>query len=172
MSGRKVTTAVTMSVLVVVLVAMAVLGFSQLTAPLPGTGSSSSASCSEAKKQVQAFLKRSEVQVSVFNAGTQKGLASTTLMKIEEAGFRAGEAGNAPSGTRVGRVRVWTTETDDPAAKLVARALGRRTRIEVTEKDLGPGVDVLVGNQFTDLDPRAAKRIRLTRPVETCTQAD
>lgn len=171
-SGRKVTTAVTMTVLVAVLVTMAVLGFSQLTAPLPGTGSSTSTGCSGAEKRVQTFLGRSEVQVSVFNAGTRKGLASTTLMKIEAAGFRAGDAGNAPSGTRVRRVRVWTTETGDPAARLVARALGRRTLVEVTRKDLGPGVDVLVGDQFTDLDPRAAERIRLTKPVKTCTQGD
>lgn len=172
MSRRKVTTAVTMSVLVVVLVTMAVLGFSQLTAPLPGTGSSSPTSCSEAEKQVQTFLRRSEVQVSVFNAGTQKGLASTTLEKIEEAGFRAGNAGNAPPGSEVRRALVRTTETDDPAAALVAQALGRRTKVEVTRADLGPGVDVLVGDLFGELDPGAAKRIKLTQPVETCIQVD
>lgn len=171
MSGRKITTTVTMSVLVVVLVTMAVLGFSQLTEPLPA-GPSSSTSCSDAEKQVQAFLKRREVQVSVFNAGTKRGLASATLEKIEEGGFRAGNSGNAPANAKVRRALVWTTEPDDPAAALVAKALGRRTKVEVTTTDLGPGVDVLVGNRFKGLNPRAAKRIKLTQPVETCVQVD
>ena len=171
MSARRITTAVTLVVLMVVLAAMAVYGFRELTAPLPGAPSADR-TCSPAEKQVLEFIKRSDVQVSVFNAGTKEGFAGTTLQNVEEAGFRAGNAGNAPEATKVPRAVVWTTEADDPAAALVAQAFGRRTQVQVTKTDLGPGIDVLVGNRFRGLDPKAPKRIRLPAPVERCIQVD
>ena len=54
------------------------------------------------------------------------------------------------------------SETEEP--------LGRGTRVEVTKTDLGPGVDVLVGNKFQGLDKKAPKQIRLPKPVETCVE--
>ncbi|MCW2760679.1 MAG: LytR family transcriptional regulator [Marmoricola sp.] len=171
MSARRLTTALTLLVLLIVLGGMAVFGYRALTSPLPG-GQSADKQCSDAEKQVQAFLKRSEIQVSVFNAGTREGFAGTTLEKVEEAGFRGGNAGNAPKSTKVRRAVVWTTEPDDSAAKLVALAFGRRTHVEVTESDLGPGIDVLVGDRFKGLDPKAPARIRLPAPVETCVPVD
>jgi hypothetical protein len=63
---------------------------------------------------------------------------------------------------------VWTTKDDDYSAKLVALAFGPQTQVEVTKTDLGPGVDVLVGNAFKGLAGKAATRIRLPEPVETC----
>jgi hypothetical protein len=153
---------------VLVLAGMAIYGFKKALAPLPGGGPSADPTCSGTEKQVQKFLKRSEVQVSVFNAGTRSGLAGQTLDKVEGAGFKAGNAGNAPGSANVRRAVVWTTTPNDPSAKLVALALGRGTRVVVTETDLGPGVDVLVGNRFNSLDKKAPTRIRLTQPVETC----
>ena len=168
MSGRRITTAVTLLVLLLVLCGMAVYGFNALTSPLPESGASTEKECTGAEKQVQGFLKRSEVQVSVYNAGRREGLAGTTLEKVEEAGFRAGNAGNAPKSAEVPRAIVWTTKTNDSAATLVAQAFGKRTRVEVTDTDLGPGIDVLVGNRFKGLDPKAPRRIKLAAPVETC----
>jgi hypothetical protein len=170
-SGRRLTTAVTLVVLLIVLAGMAAYGFRQLTAPLPD-GPSADPTCSGVEKQVQAYLKRGDVQVSVFNAGTRGGLAGTTLEKVEEAGFRAGNAGNAPRSAEVRRAVVWTTKADDPAAQLVSQAFGRRIRIEVTDTDLGPGIDVLVGDKFEGLNPKAPKRIKLADPVETCVKVD
>src|SRR4051794_8943984 len=119
---------------------MAVYGVKSALAPLPGA-SSADPTCSGTEKQVQQYLKRSDVQVSVFNAGTRGGLAGDTLDKVEAAGFKAGNAGNAPKSVTVRRALVWTTEPNDPAAKLVALAFGKGTRVEVTETDLGPGID-------------------------------
>jgi hypothetical protein len=166
-SGRRITTAVTLLVLLLVLAGMAVYGFKSLTSPLPGRAAAKQ-TCTGAEKQLDKFLERSEVQVSVFNAGTRSGLASSTLDQIETAGFRAGNAGNAPKGAKVGRVVIWTTTPDDPAAALVAKAFGRRTKVVVTSTDLGPGIDVLVGNRLTGLAPHAPRRIKLAAPVETC----
>jgi hypothetical protein len=171
MTGRSITTAVTLLVLVLVLVGMAIVGFRQLTAPLPSIRTEAEA-CTGAEKEVRGFLRRSEVQVSVFNAGSIGGFAGATLERVERAGFRAGNAGNAPTSAEVRRAVVWTTEPDDPAAALVAQALGRRTKVEVTETDLGPGVDVIVGNRFKGLDPQAPRRIKLDAPVETCVPID
>jgi LytR cell envelope-related transcriptional attenuator len=167
-SARRVTTGITLVVLVIVLGGMAVYGVKSALAPLPGGSSSSKEPCSETEKEVKQYLKRSEVQVSVFNAGSRSGLAGQTLDKFEAAGFKAGNAGNAPGSAQVQRAVVWTTQPNDYSARLVAAALGRGTRIEVTETDLGPGVDVLVGNRFHGLDKKAVKQIRLPKPVETC----
>jgi hypothetical protein len=172
-SGRRITTTVTIAVLFLVLAAMAVYGFKAATAPLPGSGSTTTKNpCSANEKQVKKFLRRGDVQVSVFNAGDRSGFAGTTLDKIEAAGFRGGNAGNAPQEARVRRAAVWTTKPDDPAARLVALALGGRTPVVVTKTDLGPGVDLIVGNRFNKLDKSAAKRVRLARAVETCIQVD
>jgi hypothetical protein len=155
-----------------VLGGMAVYGIKSALAPLPGGGPSSTPTCSDTEKEVKQFLKRNEVQVSVFNAGSREGLAGTTLEKIEEAGFKAGNAGNAPRSADVRRALVWTTQPNDSSARLVALALGRGTRIEVTETDLGPGIDVLVGDKFQGLNKSAPERIRLPKPIETCVQVD
>ena len=167
MSGRKLTTAVTLVVLLLVLIGMAAYGYNQLTAPLPERPSAEE-TCTGAEKEVQGFLKRKQVQVSVFNAGNREGFAGSTLEKFVDAGFRAGNAGNAPKSAQIRRAVVWTTEEGDPAAKLVATSLGRRTKIEITETDLGPGVDVIVGNKFKGLNRKAPKKIRLADPVEKC----
>ena len=168
MDRRHLTTGLTLLVLLVVLAVMAVVGVRALTAPLPGFGGSGSASCSETEKQVQEFVTRADVQVSVYNAGSISGRAGTVLDTLERAGFRAGNAGNAPPKTRVPRAVVWTTDADDSAAKLVAAALGPRTRVRVVPDDLGPGVDVLVGDRAVTVAPGAPRRIKLEKPVEQC----
>jgi hypothetical protein len=170
---RKLTTAITLVTLLLVLGAMAVYGFDKALAPLPGGDSSAGDSrCSDSEKEVQTFLHRNEVQVSVYNAGSRDGLAGKTLEQLEAAGFKAGNAGNAPRTAEVRRAVVWTTTPNDSSAKLVAVALGHGTRIEVTETDLGPGVDVIVGNRFKGPDKKAPTKIRLPRPVETCVEVD
>ncbi len=171
MTARKVTTGITLLVLVLVLGGMAVYGVKAALAPLPG-GSSAEPECSETEKEVKQFLRRNEVQVSVFNAGSREGLAGKTLEQVEEAGFTAGNSGNAPRTAEVRRAVVWTTTPNDSGARLVALALGRGTQVEVTETDLGPGVDVLVGNKFRSLARKAPQRIRLPQAVETCIEVN
>jgi len=168
---RKLTTGITLVVLVLLLGGMAIYGYKSALAPLPGA-TTSKKTCTGTEKQVKNFLGRGEVQVSVFNAGTRNGLASSTLDRIQRAGFKAGDAGNAPRSAQVRRAVVWTTQPNDTSARLVALALGPHTRIVVTETDLGPGIDVLVGNKFNGLARKAPARIRLPRPVETCIQVN
>ena len=144
----------------------------QALKPFPSSKGSTEPTCSTQGKQVQEFLTRKDVQVSVFNAGTRSGLASETLDKVEAAGFVAGNAGNAPGTADVQRAVVWTTKDNDYSARLVALAFGPRTQVVVTETDLGPGIDVLVGDRFRGLDKKAPRQIRLPKPVETCIEVD
>jgi hypothetical protein len=167
---RRIITTVTLVVLTAVLCLMAAVGVKQALEPFPSSKKAAATGCANQQKQVQRFLTRKDVQVSVFNAGDRSGLASSTLDKVQAAGFAAGDSGNAPGTAKVRRAIVWTTKADDYSAKLVALAFGPHTQVEVTKTDLGPGVDVLVGNNFRGLAKKAPTRIRLPKPVETCTR--
>ena len=87
MSGRKITTAVTLVALLLVLVGMAAYGYRPADRTAARTGTTADETCTGAEKEVQGFLKRDEVQVSVFNAGNREGFAGTTLEKLVDAGL-------------------------------------------------------------------------------------
>jgi hypothetical protein len=167
MSGRHLTTAVTMLVLCGVLVLGLVIGVQTLFAPLPdGDGTASaSPSCSTENLQKGERIRSEQVLVSVFNAGTRGGLADQTLNALARRGFKRGELGNAPADAQVRFAQVWTTKKHDAAAVLVARQLDRKVRIRVTDEDLGEGVDVVVGNGFAGLVK--AKRSMVVRTGQT-----
>ena len=48
-------------------------------------------------------------------------------------------------------VRVLAPSRNDPAAQLVARQFGPDTLVQPRGQDLGPGVDVIVGDKFAGL---------------------
>ena len=160
MTHRHLTTAVTLLVLVCILVLGVLLGVKTLFAPLPGSDKATatpSPSCSPKSVKKGQRIRSTQVQVSVFNGGTRSGLADETMRLLARRGFTQGDIGNAPTDAKVSRVRVLTTEKNDMAAALVARQFGRTTRVIVTDTDLGPGIDVIVGNKFGKL--AKAKRV-------------
>ncbi len=160
MTHRHLTTAVTLLVLVCILVLGVLLGVKTLFAPLPGSDKATatpSPSCSPKTVKKGQRIRSTQVQVSVFNGGTRSGLADETMRLLARRGFTQGDIGNAPTDAKVSRVRVLTTEKNDMAAALVARQFGRTTRVIVTDTDLGPGIDVIVGNKFGKL--AKAKRV-------------
>lgn len=164
MARRHMTTAITMLVLVGILVAGVILGMRSLLAPLPGAGEAAgtpSPTCSPKIVKKGQRIRSSEVQVSVFNGGTRSGLADETMGALTKRGFTKGETANAPVGTAVKFVKVLTTEKNDMAAELVARQFGRNTKVTVTTTDLGPGIDVIVGDDFNKLVK--AKRVIVVR---------
>lgn len=167
-TGRHLTTAVTLLVLTLVLCGMAIWGWRQATAPFNTAKSTSPQSCSPAEITVIRFARPRDVQVSVFNAGHNSGLAGRTMTRLEMRGFEPGEVGNAPSGLKVRHVVVHTTKKDDPQAQLVAQQLGRHVRVIVTGKELGPGVDVFVGNHFHGLRKHAPRKVKLPKPIRQC----
>jgi LytR cell envelope-related transcriptional attenuator len=154
MRRRHLMTAITLLVLIVILVIGVVIGMDKLFAPLPTTEqpvATPSPTCTvRAVKKGQRVVPR-QVQVSVFNGGDRAGLAGTTMRSLARRGFKRGEVGNTPSSVKVKRVQVWTTLRDDDGARLVARQFGRKTKVRFTRTDLGPGVDVVVGDNFDKL---------------------
>jgi hypothetical protein len=165
--NRRLSTAVTLGILFVLLVVGAVLGFKSLFAPIPSNGPSSSrATCTPQKVDAGKRLNAGDVTVSVFNASNRSGLASETLNKLADRGFKAGDAGNAPDGTKVKFVQVWTTTENDAAAKLVALQFGEGTAVRPGE-DLGLGVDVVVGPSYKGL-AKAPTSIKTKSTQEVC----
>jgi hypothetical protein len=167
-SGRHLTTGITLLVLVLVLGGMAAWGWHHVTAPLDGSEASSKQTCSPAEITKTRFVRPPDVQVSVYNAGDKSGLAGRTMNHLEGRGFQPGEVGNAPASVHARRAVVHTTTKDDPSAKLVARTLGKHVRVVVTSKVGGPGIDVFVGNHFRKLARHAPKKIKLRKPVKEC----
>jgi hypothetical protein len=171
MTGRHLTTAVTLAVLCVVLVVGLVVGVNKLFAPLPedplAVAPEPSPTCQPTSVEKGERLHSRAVVVSVFNAGTRAGLADQTLAALTRRGFKEGEVGNAPADTRVRFARVWTTAENDAAARLVARQLGRKVRVVVGKEDLGEGVDVLVGNGFAGL-VKAPRWIAVRKTQQVC----
>lgn len=171
MTGRHVTTAITMLVLCMILVIAGVVGFNALFAPLPGSDepvATPSESCAVEPVKEGRRLRSRQVVVNVFNAGNRGGLAGTTMDALRQRGFRGGTIGNAPDGTKVRRVQVWIAEGEEDAGRLVARQFGPKTPVLTPDDDIVAGIDVVVGNGFRALK-RAPRSIRVEREVEgTC----
>jgi hypothetical protein len=168
---RSLTTGVSLAVGVVLVCIMAVWGYRAMTAPIAEdtTGTASSGpTCRPEDQKVTKYVRRGDVTVSVYNSGKRAGRAQSTMDLLERAGFKVGAVGNAPDGVDAGRAAVYTTKSDDPAAELVARALGKNTQVVHTDEDLGPGVDVVIGDKFKRLDPNAPRRLELPKPDVTC----
>lgn len=156
MTRRHLTTAITLTVLCVILAIGAVVGFNTLFAPLPGPEASTpttspSPPCNAGAVKKGERLRTSQVTVNVFNGGTRAGLAGATLDRFRARGFQGGEIGNAPLSSKVRRAQVWIQAGEEIAGRLVALQLGPRTRVVMPDEDLAEGVDVVVGNGFRNL---------------------
>ena len=171
--NRRTLTAVTLVVLTGLLVVGAVVGVRALFAPLPGSeeeqdATAAAANCNPdltAGKRVRS----KDVTVSVYNSSSRGGLAGSTRDSLAERGFLPGEAGNAPDGVSTETVVVLAPSRKDPAAQLVARqfAKKKKTVIRVTDENVGPGVDVVVGSDFPGL-VKAPKRIKAKADGSGC----
>lgn len=163
---RHITTAVTLVVLCGILALGLYAGYRSLFAPIPHTPTAqpSPACHTHSVRKGQRITSR-QVTVSVFNAGTRAGLAGRTLAALAKRGFSGGEVGNANAKLRF--VQVWTRHKQHAAATLVARQFGTHTLIRVTKKNLGPGVDVVVGNDFKGLQ-KAPRSLVVHRRQQVC----
>ena len=160
--------ALTLTVLVVLLLVGALVGWRSLTAPLPEEEpATTGASCVEQLRRGDT-VRTADVTVSVYNAGTTSGLASRTQEQLVERGFITGDVGNAPGALGdVRRAVVLARSAEDPAARLVARQLGRDVEVTVSDEDLGAGVDVVVGDGFKKL-VKAPQKMRATAAGSGC----
>lgn len=141
-------TALTLSVLGVILAVGAAWGWSALTRPLPTEVAAPTCVATQISQGDKVFPR--QVVVSVLNAGGREGLAGRTMRLFTDQGFTSGESGNAPKGTDVSTAEIWTENPSSPAVRLVRTRLGPGTK--VVSKDVPQsGVVVVVGDGFAEL---------------------
>ena len=146
--------ALTMTVLLLIVLVGGLLGWRAMSSPLPGLGDDAEPKALGCERGLSKgeIVHADDVTVSVYNAGSRSGLAGQTLQQLLSRGFLAGDVGNAPGKLGAIRlVRVLAPRRDDPAARLVAWQFGRRTPVQVSRGDLGPGIEVVVGDRFIGL---------------------
>ena len=165
--NRRLSTAVTLTALIALLVIFAIVGLNSLFAPIDKTPGSTDPTCTPQQVPAGGRVKSQDVTISVYNASDRSGLASDTLTLLAERGFKLGEAGNAPAGTEVRFAQVWTSDRKSTAARLVARQFGSNTVIKEAA-DLGPGVDVIVGERFSGLAADAPTSLKNRETTEVC----
>lgn len=168
MNARQ-TSVVTLSVLAVIVLFMAVFGVVAVTRDLPGDSLVESKPVCEPRKIAKGSKVRpGQVTVSVFNAGRRSGLASRTMEQFITRGFGAGDSGNAKT-KKVTRVLVRSDAKNSPAAKLVAAQFGPDTPVVTPKKELaGPGINVVVGDDFDKLLKGAPKAVKVTEDTTIC----
>ena len=170
MSRRTGLAGITFIVLLAILGIGTLVGWHAVSQPIPGLSSeepSAKPSCNDGLARGD-LVSTTDVTVSVFNAGRRSGLADQTLGQLTARGFTAGDVGNAPETVRdVKFVRVLAPRKNDPAAQLVALQFGPQTLVQPTDQDLGPGVDVIVGDRFVGL-AKAPRKIKAQAAGSGC----
>ena len=172
---------ITLVVLVGILVAGAYFGWRGLTADITATAEPTkstktpkkpSGRCTPREGSPAKVLTSREVRVSVFNAGGITGLADETLNALHARGFRLGTAENAPTGSGVTAVQVWDARPESPQARLVAMQFEGTVQRVRAKTDLGPGIDVIVGDNFPGLATPAPRTIQIkaATPDKECPQ--
>lgn len=96
----------------------------------------------------------SEITVNVYNTTFREGLASDVLGELHDRGFREGKTGNDPSGAYlpddVAVIR-YGPDGAKAASRLAQHVDGARK--ELVEGRAGAAVDLVLGNQYSDLVP-------------------
>ena len=157
--------ALTLGGLALALLLAAAWGWSQVTEPFPRK--TEPPTCLSRVVPAGEKVFADQVTVSVFNASGRNGLAGRTMLDLTDAGFGAGDTGNAPSRTRVRAVEIWTETPKAPDVALVASRLGRDVRIERRDP-LGAGVTVVVGDGFSGL-VKGPRSVKAEDDTEICT---
>lgn len=144
--SRAVRTAITISVLCVLLAAAALWGWSAAMKPLPAKVDRPICVDNDVATGDKVFPQ--EVTVSVYNASDREGLAGRTMQLLTDEGFAKGKSGNTSG--QVDVVQIWTLDPESPAVALVASWLGDDVEIQRRQPP-GVGVAVVVGDRFEDL---------------------
>jgi hypothetical protein len=167
--AQKLRTAATMAALTALLIAGAYFGWSGMTEGWLGDDGTATAengpteSCST-PAPVTVLSRR--VRVSVYNAGAPAGQATEVMAALGDQGFIQGVLTDAPAPIAVRGIVLWPGKADDEAVKLVRRQF-RKARVAPERRALGPGINVMVGQEFGDLARNAPRRIEVPQP-EVC----
>jgi hypothetical protein len=157
--SRTARTATTMLVLLFTLVAAAYFGWVGLTRGwLGGDGDSAAAdrSARSCTRPPPVTVRARSVRVSVYNAGAPEGQATEVMEALLGQGFVEGELTDAPEPIEVEGIVLWPGDARRGAVRLVERQFAD-ARVADRRRTLGPGVNVLVGEDFDRLS-RGAPR--------------
>ncbi len=161
-TAARVRSALTLLVLLGVVAAAAAWGWDRLTDPV---GEEVTGPCTEATLETGDRVRTRQVLVTVLNAGTRSGLASRTMSDLTARGFVRGQLANAPDGTDVPRVQIWTDDPRSPEVRLVRSHLAGPT---VVRRDpVAEGVNVVVGDGFPELSD-GRSRVRVKQDTTAC----
>jgi hypothetical protein len=110
-----------------------------------------------------------QVTVNVYNAGDVRGLAQRTADALTARGFNVETVTNAPKGIKLpkGAKAMVRAKAKTPQAELVAKQAGKAT-IKTQPKRKNDTIDLIVGNKFNQLAPKAPKSIRVVGTVTIC----
>jgi hypothetical protein len=164
MMTKGVRSAITITVLGLLVAGAAIWGWSAATEPLPDKADPPLCEGRHIDSGTKVFPQ--DVTVSVFNAGTREGLAGRTMQLLTDRGFAAGSDGNVTTKRPVHNVQIWTSDPHNVAVRLVASRFPANLRI-VRRDPPGVGVVVVVGDDFTR--PVKGKRSMVARDdTEIC----
>lgn len=167
--ARRGRTAATMLVLLVILVAAAYFGWLGLTQGWIGDDEPASAEDVPAQTcstPPAVTVRAPQVRVSVYNAGAPGGQATEVMEALTGQGFREGELTDAPDPVEVDGIVLWPGNADEGAVRLVQRQFDD-ARVASGRKPLGPGINVLVGEEFDALARSAPTSVQVAQP-EVC----
>lgn len=145
---------------------MVLWGTSELFAPFPKQASTT---CDPANRIVIKTMGRSEVTVSIYNAGAKAGTAGRFATQLAKLGFLVNTVANAPSGTQIPVAEVVGPSSTDPATMLVAATLGSSATVTSDPSlQLGPGINVFLGPRHRQLVKNPPKTVPLSSPQVIC----
>lgn len=165
-------TPITLGVLLGVLLAAAFYGWQTVISPARENDKEADATpkCEDVVEFRKGdVLKPGVIIVNVYNSGSEAGLAGSTLDRMVNRGFKRGVAENAPPSVRAKNVTIVTDDETSPTVRLVAKQFKGTVRF-VNVKDLAPGVDVIVGNDFKGVNTKAKKTMVIKTDVTSCTK--
>jgi LytR cell envelope-related transcriptional attenuator len=163
--ARQLRTGATMAVLAGLLATAAYAGWLGLTRGWGGDGEATAAdaprrSCTTPSPTT---VRARQVRVSVYNAGAPEGQATETMEALAAQGFREGELADAPDPVDVEGIVLWPGRAPAGEVRLVLQQFDA-ARVAPRRGPLGPGVNVLVGEEFDGLAAGAPRSLAIARP--------
>ncbi|MEG9224931.1 LytR C-terminal domain-containing protein [Aeromicrobium sp. Sec7.5] len=125
--------------------------------------------CTERRVETGEALTPNLVQVNVLNASGRSGLANRVSINLQRYGFLEGGIENSESQIPVDHVAIFTDDPEDPMVQLVAQQFQVVPQVVAPDVPIDPeGVTVVVGPNYTDLNPEPPTEIAATRPLDVC----
>lgn len=162
-------TPVTLVVLLVILLGSAYYGWQAVTetatsaTPTTPTTTPKTTKCKHTTTRKAQRVQATDIVVNVYNAGSVSGLASATSSDLSAKGFQSGEVTDAPAGVQATNVTILAKATRSPEVRLVANQF--EGPVAFRKDDIGPGVDVVVGDAFQAVDAQAKPFLVLRKTV-------